>query len=259
LLLSILPFEKAWYEARVPSLRVEFVGHPLLERHSLSVAGADNRSKAQGSPPENLEGAPSSGKGLHPMVVLLPGSRKRELEFHWPVMSKALGIIQDRMPIRALAVLPSQDLAAWAEAQAPAGLALEIQTGALARGLAQADLAIASSGTVTLECALFRVPAVIIYKTSRLTYEIARRIIQVRHIAMPNLLAGESVYPELIQQDANPEKIAAEALRLLEDRGRQDWIRRKLDQIKTMLGPPGASASANAAEKILELVEAGGS
>jgi lipid-A-disaccharide synthase len=122
----------------------------------------------------------------------------------------------------------------------------------LAESLSEASLAIASSGTVTLECALFRVPTVVIYKTSWLTYQIARRIITVKHIAMPNLLAGETVYPELIQNDAKPADLAREALEFLNNPSRVAVLKSKLSKAVESLGAPGASR--RAAEAVLGML-----
>jgi len=88
------------------------------------------------------------------------------------------------------------------------------------RILALADVAIASTGTVTMECARFGVPTVAIYKTSWFTYQIARRIVQVKYAAMPNLLAGGEISPEFIQTTATPENIAGTTLKLLHDEPR---------------------------------------
>ena len=128
---------------------------------------------------------------------------------------------------------------------------MEIQTGGLRESLAAADLAIASYGTVTMECAFFRVPTVVIYKTSRLTYEIGRRIIRVKSIAMPNIIAGETIYPERIQDAATAANIAADALNLLENPERTRQVREQLAKVIASLGTGGASH--RGAEAILDL------
>ena len=92
---------------------------------------------------------------------------------------------------------------------------MTIQIGRLSEALADADVAIASTGTVTLECAWFAVPTVALYKTSWSTYQIGKRIIQVPHLAMPNLLAGKAVMPEFIQEAATADALAEAALTLL--------------------------------------------
>ena len=121
------------------------------------------------------------------------------------------------------------------------------------RSLAEATVAIASTGTVTMECAYFGVPTVAMYKTSWSTYQIGRRIITVKFIAMPNILADEALFPEFIQQDATAENLAAAALALLKDSNRRDAIRTKLAKVVESLGGPGASR--RAARAILDLTD----
>src|SRR5204863_1196293 len=104
----------------------------------------------------------------------------------------------------------------------------EIAVGNLAETLRQADVAIASTGTVTMECAWFGVPTVTFYKTSWSTYQIGKRIIQVNFLAMPNLLAGDMIYPELIQHAATPESLARAALDFLQNPSRTAATRLKL-------------------------------
>jgi lipid-A-disaccharide synthase len=113
--------------------------------------------------------------------------------------------------------------------------------------LARGAVAIASTGTVTLECALFGVPTVALRKTSPITYHLAKRMVKVKHLAMPNLLANEAVYPEFIQDAATPENLAREAGDLLANAARRQDVQAKLRQVVASLGGPGASARAAAA------------
>ena len=229
LLLSIFPFEKDWYAQRVPSLRVEFVGHPMVERMQR----------------EELKAQKPDGLATTRKILLLPGSRKSELQRHLPVMLDALKLIQEKLPeAKAKMVLPNPALVTLAKAL---GANLEIQIGELPWALAEADVAIASTGTVTMACAFFGVPTVTLYKTSWLTYEIARRIVTVKSLTMPNLLAGELVYPEFIQNDATPENLATAALELLQDEARRAQIKTQLARIIASLGEPGAAGRAAAA------------
>lgn len=234
LLLAIFPFEKAWYAKRVPQLRVEFVGHPAVDRF-----------QAQSSKLK-VQAGPSS-------VLLLPGSRIGELKRHLPVMLDALKVIQAAAPdIRARMVLPNESLLQLArEFACPPGL--DLQIGSLHTALAEATVAIASTGTVTMECAYFGVPTVAMYKTSWSTYQIGKRIIQVKFLAMPNILADEALYPEFIQHDATPEKIGSAAVKLLNDPARRENIREKLSYVVASLG--GAGASRRAAQAIATLLK----
>jgi lipid-A-disaccharide synthase len=234
LLLSIVPFEKDWYAARVPDLRVEFVGHPLLERY---------RDSAR--PVRSVE-IPAS-----PNVVFLPGSRTGELKRHWPVMLAAWQKIQAALPAaRAKAIVPNETLAAMARSSSTQPV--EIQVGGLAEALTKADLAISKTGTITMECALFGVPTVTMYIASFLTYQVGRHIVKVKWASMPNLIANEEVFPEFIQHAATPENISHAALQLLQNKTRREKVRDQLAAVVAKLGTRGASR--RAAEAILAVM-----
>jgi lipid-A-disaccharide synthase len=264
LLLSIFPFEKDWYARRVPKLRVEFVGHPMMDRSPKPEAGSRK--------PE--------GSGASPTILLLPGSRIDELRRHLPVMLGALKIIQEKLPsAKVKMVLPNERLleeliwilaaristvvrSAQPIAASLAGMVandlakqflahFEIQTGNLPQALAGADVAIASTGTVTMECAFFGVPTVTLYKASWINWEIAKRIVTVKSATMPNILANGEVYPEFLQNDATPENISGAALELLQNESRRTKIKSQLDKIISSLGGPGAGR--RAASAILSL------
>jgi lipid-A-disaccharide synthase len=271
LLLSIFPFEKSWYASRAPSLRVEFVGHPLIDRYgSLAHTGqmaesetVKSRSAIEtgkttatvvGKPtaPRPSESVPSPQPSSLPLVLLLPGSRARELNKHLPVMVAAVRAIEAKVPSRWLMILPNESLVELARPFiAPLGY-VKLQPRGLAESLDQAQLAIASSGTVTMECAYFGVPTVVIYRTSWGTYQLAKRFVKVQFIAMPNLLAQEMVYPECLQQAATPDHIATEAIDLLREASRRAVVQQKLAQVIKSLGEPGASR--RAAQAVMSLV-----
>lgn len=234
LLLSILPFEKDWYAVRAPGLRVEFVGHPIGDRYP-------HRAAATPLPRPR------------PLVVLLPGSRPAELERHVPVMLAAARLLHQARAVDLCMVLPNDTLAAQARQLSAAFPEVQVQVGGLADRLREASLAIAATGTVTLECAWFGVPTVALYKTSWSTYQIAKRIVRVAFLAMPNLLLGEAVLPELIQHQATPQNIFREALDLLENAARRAWVQKRLAQVAASLGGPGASR--RAARAIVALVQ----
>lgn len=256
LLLSIFPFEKAWYAQRVPQLRVEFVGHPMIGRFAnddllatrrASAAGSSRSSEAQTKTVNKLE--TPHVVSYSPKVLLLPGSRKSELQRHLPVMLAALKTIQEKLPTaKAKMVLPNPALVQLAKSL---GADVDIQIGELPWALSEADVAIASTGTVTMECAFFGVPTVTLYKTSWLTYQIAKRIVTVKSLTMPNLLAREPVYPEFVQHDATPENLSRAALELLQDETRRKTIKAQLAKIIQSLGEPGAPK--RAAEAVLSL------
>lgn len=178
------------------------------------------------------------------MALLLPGSRPDELRRHLPVMLGALDLIRAKIPdLRARMVLPKESLVQQARAMnLPASLA--VQTGALPEALAEADIAIASTGTVTTECAYFGLPTVALYKTSWSTWQIAKRIVKVKYGAMPNLLADEELFPEFIQDAATPANLARAALELLGNEERRARVKARLAEVIAALGGPGATQQA---------------
>lgn len=243
LLLCLFPFEKDWYAQRFPSFQVEFVGHPMFDSYPASVRKP----------------------GQVPVVLLLPGSRRAELSRHLPVIFEAAYLISARKKVRFKLVAPTEKLAALARELLKSvavasvftdrtGLEIEIQVGQLQEALSETTVAIASTGTVTVECAYYGIPAVAMYKTSFWTYLIGRRLVTVKYLAMPNILADEPIYPEFIQDQATDANVAAAAVKLLNDPALRAQIESKLARVVATLGGPGAAQRAAAA--ILKLVDA---
>ena len=232
LMLSIFPFEKEWYAERVPAFAVEFVGHPLVDRFPL----AKPDEKSMPLDPDLFTEQPT--------VLLLPGSRRREIDKHLLVMLEAAVIFSEKIKTRLRMVLPSDEMLALARRHIPTGIEIDLQVGGLAKALGQASIAIASSGTVTMECAWFRVPTVVLYKTSPLTHALGRALLKVPHLAMPNLLAGEELFPEFIQSAANADNLADASLLLLRDKSQRTRILDGLDLVAAQLGESGAAARA---------------
>jgi lipid-A-disaccharide synthase len=245
LLLSIFPFEKEWYAARAPKLRVEFVGHPMVGRFQNAERGTRNAEPH--ADPSSILHPPSS-----PRILLLPGSRWSEVRRHWPVVTGAFEILRRELPgLRAKLILPDDELVRSARTLGvPPGV--DILTGEVPTALADGDLAVTKSGTITLECAMFGVPAVVFYKTSWLNYAVAKPLMKVKYLAMPNLLANEEVFPELIQGAATAANIAGAALELLRNDARRRAVKAKLARIVATLGAPGAPQ--RAAEAIVSLL-----
>jgi len=228
LVLSLFPFEKEWYAQRVPQLCVEFVGHPIVDRY-----GEGRGARGEGRADQKT-----------PLVLLLPGSRPDELRRHLPVIIGAWDLIYAKAPnVRARMVLPNGSLVQQAKARG-LPVTLAVQAGGLPESLAEADVAVASTGTVTTECAYFGVPTVALYKTSWSTWQIAKRIVKVKYAAMPNLLANEEVFPEFIQGAAAPDNIAHAALELLRDVPRRARVKARLAEVVASLGGPGAARRA---------------
>lgn len=262
MVLSLFPFEREWYRQRVPDLRVEFVGHPLCERFKATPTAAPRSPR-----PGGIASA-----------LLLPGSREREVRKHFAPMVEAARLVTERLgaikrAIRWQAVFPTEDLLSLAkslvpktdadvprrdEAESiippnPGEFSLEFALGGLATKLASAEVAIAASGTVTMECAWFGVPTVVLYKTSWFNYTLGRKLIRVPYLAMPNLLAGCAVYPEFIQDEATPLAMANEATQLLIDADRRASVQRTLKRVVESLG--GGGASERAARAVLSLLD----
>ena len=241
LMLSIFPFEKSWYAKRAPNFKVEFVGHPLVDRFSID----KNKNNKTTSDPDLFT--------AHPEVLLLPGSRQRELEKHLPGMLEAVKIIATELKIKVRIVLPNKKMLSLAKHIVPTGTEIILQIGNLEESLNHAILTIASSGTVTMECAWFKVPTVVVYKTSLITYIIGKLLVKVPYVAMPNILAEEEIFPEFIQNEATPDNIAKASLRILQDSTERQKILTGLKHIASQLGEPGATN--RAAKSILHLIE----
>jgi len=240
LLLSIIPFEKEWYAQRVPRLRVEFVGHPMIGRYANGELPRARRDSA---------GAAAAYRP--PQILLLPGSRRSELRQHLTPMLGAVSMIRAKLPdANAKMVLPDPALALLARSL---GAKLDIQIGELPWALSEADVAIASTGTVTMECAYFGVPTVTLYKKPLLGLAFALRLITVDSFTMPNLLAGEEIYPEFLQGRLAAENLARAALDLLQNETRRAKMKSQLAAVIASLGPPGAPK--RAAQAILSLLQ----
>jgi lipid-A-disaccharide synthase len=238
LILSIFPFEKPWYAEHAPRVRVEFVGHFLVDRFPEGQAVRESRPTTAANPAR---------------VLLLPGSRKAELARHIPTMVETARRTMTGHKALFTMVLPSEELrSAFAGVINQPGIHINTQIGRLHEALSTADLAIASSGTVTLECAWFGVPTVVMYQLSWPEYQVGRRIVKVPFIAMPNLLAGEAIYPEFIQHEAAPDRLAEAALNLLTNDALRAATRAKINQAVATLGQPGSCQ--RAARAVLSLL-----
>lgn len=237
----ILPFEAPIYE-RV-GVPVSFVGHPMVDMVSVDA--------------ERNEVASSFGLDASRKVVgLFPGSRRNEIERLLPVIIASAKLLRDRIPgiqfvLPLASTLRKEDISTQISS---AGLDVTITQGRIHDLIRACDAVISVSGTVTLEIALVGTPMVIIYKLSPLTYQMAKHLIKVPNIGLCNIVAGETVVRELIQDEANSEMIADEIFKILSDTGYGGSIREKLANIRSKLGKGGASR--NMAKLTLRLMEA---
>lgn len=227
-MLTIFPFEKEWYRHHAPRLRVEFVGHPLADHF-----------------PKIPNPEPRTGN----VILLLPGSREREVAKIFPVMCRAIAFFTKvERSFQSSAEFGTTRFVAVAATASLARLMqhphIEVQTGNAHDWMRRAALAITASGTATMECAFFGCPMVVVYKVNWLTYLVGRMVVQVDWLAMPNVIAGQEIVPEFIQQDARPERIAAAASDLLTNPVKREQMQRELASVVRTLGGPGASARA---------------
>jgi lipid-A-disaccharide synthase len=235
----ILPFEAPFYErAGVP---VSFVGHPMTDLVNVTL----DRNAAAVS-----FGLDPAGK----IVGLFPGSRKNEIERLLPVIVDSALKLRTRFPgiqliLPLASTLRAEDVVPKLTA---AGLDVTITRERIHDMIRACDAVVSVSGTVTLEIALVGTPMVIIYKLSPLTYQLAKRLVKIDNIGLCNIVAGETVVKELIQDQANPENIADEIGALLSDAVYRDAIRNKLAEVRAKLGCGGASK--NVAQRMLEMI-----
>jgi len=232
-MLVIFPFEKPLYDAAgVPST---FVGHPLVD---------DWRAPSYNSRTAFLESL-----GMRPTgttVALLPGSRRQEVLSLLPAMQAALSMLAPDFPgLQAILPVAPSLSAAWVESQMAASpVPTRCTLAPLYDVLGASDVAVVASGTATLQVALARVPMVIVYKLSWLTYFLMRALVRVKSIGLVNIVADAPCVPELIQSEVSPARIAAEVRRLLSDPAVRAETIRRLDAVAVALGAPGAAARA---------------
>ena len=222
----IFPFEYDVYkEAGAP---VEFVGHPLVDivkprmtkEEAMAFAGKEEGKK---------------------LILLMPGSRLMEIEKMLPTLLESAKLIKKQLPEVSF-VMPRAGtipVSLLKEKIQASDLEVKITEGNNYDLFSVADLALATSGTVTLEAALCGLGSVIVYKTNPVTYFIAKLVVNIPNIGLPNIVAAKSVLPELIQNDFTPAKVAQEALVLLESE-RNAKMKEDLAYVKERLGKPGA-------------------
>lgn len=236
---AIFPFEYEVYKAA--GADTEFVGHPLVDivKPHLTQAAAWEKAGKQ------------AGRDL---ILLLPGSRLMEIQKMLPTMLQAAKLILEKRPetdftMPRAKTIPLEMLENMVKA---AGVPVKIIEGDNYDVMFSADLALATSGTVTLEAALCGLGSVIVYKTSPITAFIARRVINIPDIGLPNIVAGRHILPELLQEDFTPERLQQEALALLEPE-RNAQMKKDLAYVKERLGASGAVH--RVAELVLRIAE----
>jgi lipid-A-disaccharide synthase len=233
----ILPFEESFY--RKKGVRVEYVGHPILDIWPGSARGS-----------HVLRTTVSPG----PVLGLVPGSRSEEVRSLFPAMLSAAALLKKSHPgLRCVLPLArTVDEKIVRQFIAGASVPVVLSRKGMYDTLQDCDAVIAASGTVTLEIALMGIPMVVAYRLSRVSYEVGKRIIKVPHISLVNLVAGKKVVTELIQDEANPENMASEIERLLREGDARVQMIEALEVVRKRLGEKGASA--RTAEIALEIM-----
>jgi lipid-A-disaccharide synthase len=235
--LVIFPFEERIY--RDAGVDAEFVGHPLVD---LVTPSADRA----------LLRARFGATGDEPLVALLPGSRSNELRAILPDMARAAALIRQRLPaakfVLARAPRLADDLFAPISGLMP-GIDVAIVDSAADDVLAASDVVITASGTATVQAALHERPMVIVYRVSPVTEMLGRLFVKLDTFGMVNLVAGERVVPELVQDKFTPAAVADEIVSLLTDGARREAMTARLREVKNKLG--GKGGARRAAEAIL--------
>ncbi|MEB3310147.1 MAG: lipid-A-disaccharide synthase [Snowella sp.] len=240
-LLAIFPEEANFFKAK--GVNVTWVGHPLLDR----IARAPNREEARknlGITPDQLA------------VALLPASRIQELKYLLPVICEAAQKLQEKLPqVHFWLPISLESYRDRIEATVKSyGLNVTFLKGQTLDAIAAADLAITKSGTVNLEIALLKVPQVILYRVSPLTWWVARKILKfnIPFVAPPNIVLQKAVVPELLQDAATPENIFQSALEILTHTEYRQQIQNDYQQLQITLGEIGVCD--RAAKEILDFI-----
>jgi lipid-A-disaccharide synthase len=227
----ILPFEVDTYAKK--GFLVNYVGHPLLDMVKANYPREESRKMF--------------GLAQNKTTIgLLPGSRLSEVRKLMPEMLRAAEILAQRIPDIQF-VLPLADTLEEkivAEIISRFSVKVNIIAGHTYDVISCADLAMVASGTATLETALLGVPMIIVYKISPFSYFIGKLVVSVKNIGLVNIIAGKTIVPELIQEDANGKRIATEALAILTNEERKQETIKELAAIRSKLGNPGAATRA---------------
>lgn len=227
-LAAIFPFEPELY--RGLDIQVEYVGHPLLDEFHVDTPRHEYLARLGIDP-------------ARPVVGLFPGSRHNELRYNLAVMLAAAERIRERYPEVAflLPVAPSFSRQELEERLATHTLPLTLDDGSIYDTANACDAILAVSGTVTLQIALVGTPLAIVYRMAPLTYAIGRRLVKVPHIGLANIVAGEEVVREFVQEAATADNLAAEIVRILAEPDYARRVRQGLNKVRERLGEPGCS------------------
>ena len=217
--LSIFPFEQEWYESR--GLPTNYIGHPFVETIYTNE-----------SPQEYF-----TRHGLNascPILLLLPGSRRQEIESHWPVFLKAVDLLKNKIDNLQVVVAPAPGITLN---QIPENFKIELNA---RKAMTSATAAIVSSGTATLECAVEDTPIVVCYKLSSLSWLLTKLMTSIHYASIVNLIADDAIVPEYLQNKMTPENLAAAVEPLLDtSNAKRKKMLTGFDTVRRTLGMPG--------------------
>ncbi len=240
-MLVILPFEKDFYKKW--NYEVEYVGHPLVEVVEEFVAAMSRMKLVETASLTPNSQLPITNSHI---IALLPGSRQQEILKKLPIMLEVAKFFPDYQFVVAKA--PGLDESFYADLLSPYKNVSSVVNKTYEL-LTQSKAALVTSGTATLETALFAVPEVICYKGSSISYQIAKRLIKIKFIGLVNLIMDKEVVKELIQHELTVENLKSELNLLLTDEEKQQQLKQDYSALKALLSK-GGHASANAAESI---------
>jgi lipid-A-disaccharide synthase len=226
LMLCIFPFEAELYNKS--GLRTVFVGHPMLE---------------------TLNGRRITGTRDPNLIGLFPGSRMREIRKILPTMIGAAERISATRPdtrfeVAAASARLADEINTLVRSSRLSADAVHVTIGEASAAMQRAQAGIVASGTATLEAAFFRMPFVLVYRVAWLTYIAAKIVVRIKHVGMPNVLAGREIVPEFIQHRAKPAAVAAALSRLLHEGPARQQMTAEFDSVIAQLGEGAASAQA---------------
>lgn len=246
-MLVAFPFEVDVY--RKAGLDSEFVGHPLLDEYQIPPTPPLLKGGMGGLKEEGIKRY-NNLDPKRPVLALLPGSRRKEVEVLLPIMLKTLNLLKEKGVQAIIPVAPTIDF--YKVEEMVRGEDVILRKGEVQEILSISDAAIIASGTATLQAAIEGVPMVIIYKVSPITYILGKILVKIKNIGIVNIVAGREIVPELIQSDARPEEISGVIKKILDDPVYRDRMKRDLLNAREKLGSPGASEKA--AEEILKFI-----
>jgi len=234
----VFPFEQSLFQ--IAGIPTEFVGHPLLEglKPNLSRAAFFSRHHLRDD---------------QPLLGLLPGSRRQELERLLPDMVATAQLLRQAIPKLQIAIAMAPNLSETLYRNRVKDDTIRLVPNTTYEVMRDSHACLVCSGTATLETACFGTPLVVVYRVSRLSYEIGKRVVKLPNIGLVNVVAGQRIAPEFVQHDFTPERVAPELARFFHDPAYRAVTQQALGEVRHKLGTPGASR--RTAELALQLGE----